>query len=122
MISDKLVEENINISLSSDGKNLIFTTKDMGKGQYFKELSGTAYKSILAERSYILPLNTSEGKLSNYSITSRETIGEKGLESDILKVRIGGIDSNTSDELLLVINKKLEENLLMLLHHILKGN
>jgi len=79
MINDKLSGKDIEVSLKNNpgyGTNLVFTTKNKGEGQYFRNIGGTAYSTILARTIYSVPKTSDTGITSNYSITGRLNIGD----------------------------------------------
>lgn len=85
MLSSKLSEKPIDVSLKNNpgyGTNLVFTTQNKGDGQYFKDISGTAYSTILASTAYIIPSTSSTGISSKYSITGKVEIENNFVVND----------------------------------------
>lgn len=85
MLSSKLSGKPIDISLKNNsgyGTNLVFTTQNKGDGQYFKDIGGTAYSTILAGTVYSIPATESTGINSSYSITGKVEIGNNFVIDD----------------------------------------
>ena len=80
MISSKLVGKGIKVSLSN-GKNIVFTTEATGEEQYFSDIGGTAYNTILAGTGYREPI-IKEGGISTSSITVRTEVGNNFVIDD----------------------------------------
>lgn len=73
MLSEKLGED-VEVNLTSDLKNIMFTTKKKGDKQFFSDIGGTAYNSIIAGTGYNIPKTSSLGSITQCSITGKTNI------------------------------------------------
>lgn len=79
MIGSKLSDKGVIVSLernTSYGLNLVFTTQNKGDGQYFSDIGGTAYSTILALKLYDKPEISKYGISTSYSIVGRGNIDD----------------------------------------------
>ena len=86
MINDKLRGKNIDVGLKENsgyGTNLVFTTVNKGNGQYFRNIGGSAYSTVLAKTVYSKPANSDSGVTANYSIIGRTDIGNDFVIDDL---------------------------------------